>query len=433
MMYIPDIIKIKREGKKLSEKQIDYMIGEYVKGNIPDYQAASFLMACFINGLNERETFYLTDIMRKSGDIYDFSDIEGIKVDKHSTGGVGDKISIPLAPILGCLGFIVPMVSGRGLGHTGGTLDKLESIKGLSVNIGKTQFRKQLQSIGVVMAGQTKNFVPADKKLYALRDVTGTVESVPLITASIMSKKMAEGIDSLLLDVKQGNGAFMKTMKDALLLAENMYNIGKFFNKNMIYAVTDMSQIIGDTAGNGIEIMESIDILKGKCMNSAYELVREFSIMLLIKNKIYDKRKEALNAFNKVIDSGKAYEMFLKMISMQKGDVKCLKKTDLLSNRMIEIKADKKGYLKSMDVYQMGVALIHLKAGRFRKEDNIDHKTGIFMNKHVGDAVDKNETIMKIYHNGVYEEALHILKKSFILSENDVPFRKLIKITKGIE
>lgn len=432
-MYIPDIIKKKRDGKTLSKEDFEAVIEGYVKGIIPDYQAAAFLMACFISNMNNRETFHLTDIMRRSGDMYDFSDIEGVKVDKHSTGGVGDKVSIPLAPVLASLGFFVPMVSGRGLGHTGGTLDKLESIEGFDVNLSASAFRRQLKHTGVVMAGQTKRFVPADKKLYALRDVTGTVESIPLIIASIMSKKMAEGIDSLLLDVKQGNGAFMKTMKDAVQLADSMFSIGEYFKKQILYAVTDMSEVLGDTAGNGIEILESVDILKGRNKNTVYELVKEFSVMILMKNGFADSRKNAIKRFNYVIDKGYAYEKFLQMIAAQKGNAKSITKKRLQSSKAVEVKAERNGYMKSMNTYRIGVSLIYLGAGRFRKEDSIDHRTGIAVHKHIGDRIKKGDVLFTVYHNGRYEQTVKMLMESVTLKEGKVKPVKLIRKIKGVK
>lgn len=430
-MYIPDIIKKKRDGHSLTRQDIEYIIEGYVGGSIPDYQAAAFIMACFISGLNTEETFHLTSTMMNSGDVYDFSDIDGIKVDKHSTGGVGDKVSIPLAPVLASLGFKVPMVSGRGLGHTGGTLDKLESIEGFDVNVPAAAFKKQLKNIGVVMAGQTKRFVPADKKLYALRDVTGTVESIPLITASIMSKKMAEGIDSLLLDVKQGNGAFMKTEKDAANLGQSMFDIGMHFKKKIIYAVTDMSEVLGDTAGNGVEILESMDILKGERKNAVYELVKEFAVMLLLKNSMADNRQSAEEKFDSIIDKGYAYEKFLQMTAAQKGNVKALSKEALQSSKRIDVKAKSSGYLKAMDTYKIGVSLIYLKAGRFTKEDSIDHRTGIYVHKHTGDKVSRGDALFTICHSGEYKRTAKMLEESVIIGDRMAKPVKLIKTVKG--
>ncbi len=429
-MYIPDIIKKKRDGKNIRKEDFEFIINGYINNKIPDYQVSSFLMACFINGLSKKETYFLTETMMKSGDMYDFSDIDGIKVDKHSTGGVGDKVSIPLAPLLASLGFYVPMVSGRGLGHSGGTLDKLESINGFNVNLSAKKFKIILKNEQVVMAGQTEKFVPADKKLYALRDVSGTVESIQLITASIMSKKISEGIDSLLLDVKQGNGAFMKTAKQAKMLAESMYEIGIKFNKKMIYAITDMSQVLGSTAGNGIEILESMEILKGKNKNRAYHLVREFAAMIMMKNSIEKSKKDAYKKIDHSINKGYAFEKFLKMVKAQGGNIDTLKRNDLLCNKRVEIKAEKNGYLKEMDTYNIGIALIYLKAGRFTKKDIIDHKTGVYVHKQIGDRVKRGDTVFTVYHNGDYLKAMDILKNVFCIGSKKCNSPKLIKFEK---
>lgn len=430
-MYIPDLIKKKRDGGILNPEEMKYIVSEYVQGNVPDYQMSAFLMAAFIKGLNSRETFSLTASMMESGDVYDFSDVEGIKADKHSTGGVGDKISIPLAPLLACLGFYVPMVSGRGLGHTGGTLDKLESIEGFNVNLSKSAFRRILKKTGVVMGGQTDRFVPADKKLYALRDVTGTVESIPLITASIMSKKMSEGIDSLILDIKTGSGAFMKKESDAEALGESMFAIGKHFGKKVMYMITDMNQVLGDYAGNGAEILESIDILRNDSDNQAAQLVKETGVNLMTANmKI--SRDKAEKEVMQAISSGRAYEKFLDMVKAQGGDTGKLTRKHLLSRKSVTIKAAKSGYVNAMDTYSIGVALIYLKAGRMKKTDKIDHRTGIFMHRHIGDRIEKGDDIMTVFHTGKYDEAVTILSRAVTITGKKTRSPKLIKKVKGI-
>ncbi|MFO8061676.1 MAG: thymidine phosphorylase [bacterium] len=426
-MYIPDIIKKKRDGGQLSKQDIEYIISSYVSGDVPDYQMSALLMACFINGMETDETAYLTRSMMNSGEMYQFDDIEGIKADKHSTGGVGDKVSIPLAPVLAELGFYVPMVSGRGLGHTGGTLDKLESIEGFDVELDSKQFREILKKNRVVMAGQTDRFVPADKKLYALRDVTGTVESIPLITASIMSKKLSEGIDSLVLDVKCGNGAFMKDLKSARELADNMFETGRQFSKKMLYIISDMSRVLGNTAGNGIEIDESVKILKGQLKNDTYIIMKKLASMLLIANNIAQNSDKAGEMVDSVIENGSAYERFEQMVMLQGGNVKKLSRGDLVYNRSIAVKATRSGYMESMDTYSIGVSLIHMNAGRNKKEDKIDHKTGIRVLKKTGDFVEENDDVFIIHYKDKYEDTMEILSHSFTLSDKKPGEIQLIK------
>ncbi|MDY6787866.1 MAG: thymidine phosphorylase [candidate division WOR-3 bacterium] len=426
-MYIPDIIKKKRDGGQLSEEEIEYIIGRYVSGELPDYQMSALLMACFINGIETDETSYLTKSMMNSGDAYQFDDIEGIKADKHSTGGVGDKVSIPLAPVLAELGFYVPMVSGRGLGHTGGTLDKLESIEGFDVELDSNQFRDILKKNRVVMAGQTDQFVPADKKLYALRDVTGTVESIPLITASIMSKKLSEGIDSLVLDVKCGNGAFMKDFNSARELADSMFETGRQFSKKMLYIISDMSRVLGNTAGNGIEIDESVKILKNELKNDTYTIVKKLASMLLTANNLAPDNDKAGKMVDSVIEDGRAYERFEQMVNLQGGNVKKLSQGDLIYNRSIAVKAKCSGYIDSMDTYAIGVSLIHMNAGRNKKDDRIDHKTGIRVLKKTGDFVEKDDDIFIIHYRDNYEDTMKILTDAFTLSNEKPPEIQLIK------
>ncbi|HAV92236.1 TPA: thymidine phosphorylase [candidate division WOR-3 bacterium] len=430
-MNAPEIIRKKRDNLSLNENEIKFMIEGYVKDNIPDYQMSAFLMASFINNLNDSEILCLTKAMIESGDVYDFSDIEGIKVDKHSTGGVGDKVSIPLAPILASLGFFVPMVSGRGLGHTGGTLDKLESIKGFNVNLTKEKFRETLIKNKVAMGGQTETFVPADKKLYALRDVTGTVESIPLITASIMSKKLAEGIDSLFLDVKTGSGAFMKSIESAKELADRMFELGEMMGKKMAYVISDMSQPLGDYAGNGCEIFESVSILKGETRNYASKLVKETALMIMRQNYVGKSDEERENKYRSAIDSGKAYEKFLDIVRFQGGDEKSLRIKDLMYEKKYEIKSERDGYLFEFDTYKIGIALIYLNAGRFRKEDAIDHKAGIKIEKHLNEHVMKGEPIFSVYADKDNDDVGILLKESFKISQEKGDETKLIKVSRG--
>ncbi|PIP14188.1 MAG: thymidine phosphorylase [bacterium (Candidatus Stahlbacteria) CG23_combo_of_CG06-09_8_20_14_all_34_7] len=431
-MNVPEIIRKKRDNRNLSESEIRFLINGYVKNEIPDYQMSAFLMASFLNKLSRTETLFLTKSMMESGEVYNFSDIEGIKVDKHSTGGVGDKVSIPLSPILASLGFYVPMVSGRSLGHTGGTLDKLESIKNFNVNLTKEEFKRILLQNKMVMAGQTDSFVPADKKLYALRDVTGTVESIPLITSSIMSKKLAEGIDLLFLDVKTGNGAFMKNYDDAKILADNMFDLGEMMGKKMTYIISDMSQPLGDYAGNGCEVFESISILKGETHNEASSLIEEITCMIMKKNSVGNSDEERRKKYKDAIESGRAYEKFLNMIHSQKGDIRSLKREDLMYEKKLEINAEKSGYLTEFDTYSIGIALIYMKAGRFKKEDSINHKTGIKIEKHLNEYVNKGETVFSVFADMRYEDAEKILKNSFEIKDTKKNEIKLVKISRGV-
>lgn len=430
-MYIPDIIKKKRDREELNENEIRYMISNYASGKIPDYQMSAFIMACFIQGMSKEETVFLTRSMIDTGDVYEFKGLEGIIADKHSTGGVGDKVSIPLAPLLAEAGIYVPMVSGRGLGHTGGTLDKLESIRNFNVNLSKSEFMRVLKKNRVVMAGQTDRFVPADKKLYALRDVTGCVESLPLITASIMSKKLAEGAQTLLLDVKYGNGAFMKTYKSAKALADAMFDLGTAFGRKMIYMITDMSQPLGETAGNGIEIMESMEILKGESISRASLLVKEMFCDICMKNSMFRSRKDAEAEYGKIISSGRGFERFKSMISMQNGETSSLTEKELVHSEKREIKAVREGYIQSFDTYKIGVSLIYAHAGRFRKEDPIDHKAGIRIHSGVGDRVEKGDPLFTLFCRKGCDESYKMLSESVLIGDEKENPAKLIRTKRG--
>lgn len=430
-----EIIKKKRDGNELTESEMEFLLKGYIEGKIADYQISAFLMAGFLKGFSDNETKILTEIMMKSGYIYDFSDVEGIKVDKHSTGGVGDKVSIPLLPILVSLGFKIPMVSGRGLGHTGGTLDKLESIEGMDVFLSKEKMYEMVKKIGGGFGGQTENFVPADKLLYSLRDVTGTVESIPLITSSIMSKKLAEGIDSLILDVKCGNGAFMKSFDEAKKLADSMFSIGEMFGKKMVYLITDMSQVLGEYAGNGCEVYESLKLLKGETENDLFKLVKAIAVLLMEKNGIGESCEDRIAKVKDVIKKGYAYETFLKIVSSQGGNVEKLKKEDLFYQKSVEIRSDKDGYISYFDTYKIGIALIYMNAGRFKKEESIDHKTGLKVYKKIGDKVSKGDPIYEVFVGDKgYDESINILKNSYKVVDNKENIEKieLIKYIKGV-
>ncbi len=433
-MRMVDIIKKKRDGGILSREEIAFFVEDYTKGEIPDYQASALLMAIYFRGMTSDETVALTEYMMKSGEVLDLTDIPGPKVDKHSTGGVGDKISLPLAPIVASLGVFVPMISGRALGHTGGTLDKLESIKGLTTAISPEKFKKQLLDIGVVMAGQTENLCPADKKLYALRDVTATVESIPLISASIMSKKLAEGIDGLVLDVKTGNGAFMAKYEDAKKLAQTMVEIGKGMGKKVKAFITNMNQPLGYKIGNALEVEETIEILKGKGPEDVRELTYTLAAEMLIIAGKEISREEALKKVDEVVKSGKALKKWEELVKYQGGDLDYMYSEEFTkTNYSFELKANSDGYLYSYNTYEVGVAVSILGAGRSTKDDKIDHKVGIILHKKVGDEVKSGETVMEIKYNDVnkFNQALQLFKNCYIV-KSEKPAKEPL-VFEGVE
>jgi len=390
-MNIVDIINKKRVGMMLTKEELDYAFNGYLNGIVKDYQMSSLLMAICINGMDDLETFSLVDIFIKSGDIIDLSNIPGIKVDKHSTGGVGDKVTLIIGPIVASCGVSVPKMSGRGLGHTGGTIDKLESIKGFNTNLSETEFINQVNEIGIAVIGQTKNLCPLDKVIYALRDVTGTTASIPLIATSIMSKKIAGGSDKILLDVKVGNGALMKTMEDAEKLADLMERIGKAYNREVICKISDMNVPLGDNIGNSLEVIEAIDVLNGK-KGILYDLCIEIASQMisLAKNiSLSDSKIEAINA----IDSKRAYNKFLEFVKAQGGDITSLK----VSDKTIDIKSNKNGIIKEINTLALGELSVSLGAGRRSKEDKIDHSVGIVLKKHLDEHVEIGETLFTLY------------------------------------
>jgi pyrimidine-nucleoside phosphorylase len=433
-MRMVDIIKKKRDGGILSREEIAFFVENYTKGEIPDYQASALLMAIYFRGMTSDETVALTEYMMKSGEVLDLTDIPGPKVDKHSTGGVGDKISLPLAPIVASLGVFVPMISGRALGHTGGTLDKLESIKGLTTAISPEKFKKQLLDIGVVMAGQTENLCPADKKLYALRDVTATVESVPLISASIMSKKLAEGIDGLVLDVKTGNGAFMAKYEDAKKLAQTMVEIGKGMGKKVKAFITNMNQPLGYKIGNALEVEETIEILKGKGPEDVRELTYTLAAEMLIIAGKESSKEEALKKVDEAVKSGKALKKWEELVEYQGGDLDYMYSEEFTrTNYSFELKVNSDGYLYSYNTYEVGVAVSILGAGRSTKDDKIDHKVGIILHKKVGDEVKSGETVMEIKYNDInkFNQALQLLKNCYIV-KSEKPAKEPL-VFEGVE
>lgn len=424
-MRAVDIIIKKRDGGVLSDREIAFFIENYLRDEIPDYQTSALLMAIFFQGMTFEETAELTRQMIFSGETFDLSGLAyGFPVDKHSTGGVGDKISLPLAPLAAACGVAVPMVSGRGLGHTGGTLDKLESIPGFNVYLTREQFVSQLERIGVVMAGQTETFVPADKRLYALRDVTGTVESIPLICASIMSKKIASGARALVMDVKTGTGAFMPTLERSRALAEGLIGVGKAMDRPVHALITDMNQPLGRRIGNSLEVIESIACLKGNGAPDVRELTLRLTAEMLVLAKVSSSREEAYNYCAKVLDSGKALEKFQKLIEAQGGDPRVVDNPGLLNLASDEayFTAPSSGYLASVNCREIGNAAVVLGGGRNKTTDVIDHGVGLEMLAKIGNPVKEGEPIVRIIHRkgrGL-DECVARLANAFQFSESPV-------------
>lgn len=400
-MRMEEIIEHKRDGLELSQQEIHFFIKNYVDNKIPDYQASALLMAIYLKGMNDKETALLTEEMRVSGDVWDLSDIPGLKVDKHSTGGVGDKVSLVLGPMVASCGAKLAKMSGRGLGHTGGTLDKLESIPNFDIFETKEEFKKQIQEVGMAIIGQNKDIDPADKKLYALRDVTGTVSSMPLIASSIMSKKLASGADCILLDVKYGSGAFMKTKKDAKKLAEIMINIGRHLGKDVRAEVTDMDQPLGYAVGNNLEIKEVIETLHNRGPKDLTKLCLDSGSIMLVQAKLFHDKKEARKALLKNLKNGKAFEKFVEFVKAQKGDTSYIldpSKFEVAKN-IIPIYSNKEGVIKRIDALTIGKSSMKLGGGRERIEETIDMSAGIILNKKIGDFVKNNELLATLYTN----------------------------------
>lgn len=418
-MRAVDYIIKKRNGEKLQEQDIKELILGYVSGDIPDYQISAFLMAVFFQGLDFEETWQLTNAMIASGIRFDFPEIEGIKVDKHSTGGVGDKVSLLLAPIAAACGCKIPMMSGRGLGHTGGTLDKLESVPGYRVFLTEGEVRKILADDGYVMMGQTEDFVPADKRMYALRDVTGTVESIPLITSSIMSKKIAEGSNALVLDLKCGSGAFMKNIDDAKKLAEYIVGTAKAAGLKIKVVISDMDQPLGRTIGNYNELLESAAALQGNGDERLMELTYRLAGWMIVLSEKAATMEEAVDMAKKAVASGEAFKLFLQNIEHQGGDIDYVINPKKLYKYSKTIYAQKNGYIEEINSYDVGIASIYIGCGRRTKEDTIDHYAGIEVLKKVGDSVVKDEPIFTLFYNeGDIETAQKLLEKSIVISDN---------------
>ncbi len=428
-MRMLDIIEKKRDGKELSEKEIRFFIDGYVKGDIPDYQASALCMAIVWRGMTTKETVILTDAMMHSGDIIDLSDIKGIKADKHSTGGVGDKTSLAVGPIVAACGGIVAKLSGRGLGHTGGTLDKLESIPGMSIAISEKDFKKQVSEIGLAIIGQTAELDPADKKLYALRDVTGCVPAIPLIASSIMSKKLATGSDAILLDVKVGDGAFMKDLESAKELTELMVEIGTHLGKKVAAELTNMDEPLGLAIGNSLEVKEAIDTLNGKGPKDFTELVLKASAKILIMSEIASSYEQAFKMIDEVIKNGKALQKFVEMVEHQHGDSSYIIHPEKfkVADYIIPVIADKEGYVSKIDCMAIGIAAMKLGAGRETMEDKIDPAAGIVLQKKYGDYV-KTGDILAYAHTekeGV-ESVISDIKDCFHLTEKEPEISPII-------
>ncbi len=393
-MTIIDIIEKKKRKEELSLEEISFFIKGMLDKSIADYQVSSLLMAIVLNGMTDKETMYLTKQMIDSGQIIDLSEVKGPIVDKHSTGGVGDKVTLILGPLLASMGIKMAKMSGRGLGHTGGTIDKLEAISGYNVELTRENFIKQVNEIGIAIISQSGNIVPADKKLYALRDVTGTVDSIPLIASSIMSKKIASGADVIFIDVKVGNGALMKDIESAKKLANLMIEIGKYFNKTVICFLTNMDEPLGCAIGNALEVQEAIDCLHGIGPLDVMELIIKIAGIIVHKvNKI--ELEEAETLCLKKINNGEAYEKFVQLVNAQHGDLTKLPKAE----HVVSVKALQTGYIKSINALQLGEIARLIGAGRLTKEDTIDYAVGLVLTHKVGDYVEKGDELLKVYLN----------------------------------
>ncbi|WP_416321924.1 pyrimidine-nucleoside phosphorylase [Mycoplasmopsis felis] len=421
-MRVVDIIDKKRLNQELTEEEIRFLINSYVDGSTPDYQMSAFLMAVLFNSMTSREIALMTKYMMYSGEVMDLSAIPGIKVDKHSTGGVGDKTTLSVAPIVAACGAPVAKMSGRGLGHTGGTIDKLESIPGFNVEVSYQDFIKQVTEHKIAVIGQSSKLVPADKKLYALRDVTGTVQSIPLIASSIMSKKLATGSDAILLDVKCGNGAFMKDIESARNLARTMINIGKELNVDVRAEITNMNRPIGCEIGNKNEVLEAIRTLQGRGPKDFNELVYSSCATILEQAKIVKNHNEAIQKIDKVIKNGKALDKFYEFVQAQGGDVQALKNPSFWNPKYkLEVQSDKSGYVEIFDSLTFGIVAMKLGAGRKTKEDSIDFEAGITINKKTNEKVEKGDVLFTLYSSSKIDlSIIQELKNGYRINQEQV-------------
>ena len=413
-MRIYDIIKKKRDNHELTKAEIDFFVEKYSKGEIPDYQASAILMAIFFNKMNKRETADLTNAMVESGDKIDLSNIKGIKVDKHSTGGVGDKTSISLTPLVASLGIPVAKMSGRGLGHTGGTIDKLETFKGFSVELTEEQFMENVNKINIAIMGQSGNLVPADKKLYALRDVTATVDNMSLIASSIMSKKLASGADAIVLDVKVGDGAFMKTPETAKELAQEMVDIGKHLGRETIGVISDMDQPLGYAIGNSLEVIEAIELLKGNGPKDLLELTLTIGSNMLLCAKMAESEEEARKMLMENIENGKGLEKLKDFVKAQGGDISPIDDYSKFpqAKYVEKVTSPVDGYITKIHAEAFGLIAMELGAGRATKESEIDLAVGIVLNKKRGEKVNKGDVLAYIHSNS--EEKIEKARKSIL-------------------
>ena len=428
-MIPAEIIKQKRDGAHLSKDHLGEFIQNYVEGSISDYQMTALLMAIFFNGMDDDELYSLVDIMVNSGEKMDFSNLECFVADKHSTGGVGDKVSIILAPLLAEAGLAIPMISGRGLGHTGGTLDKLETIPGFRVDLSLTEFRKAVEQTGIAMIGQTNEICPADRKMYSLRDVTGTIESIPLICSSIMSKKIAEGIQGLVLDVKIGNGAFIKKMEDAQTLGNMLKRIGRHFGITTDIVYSSMNQPLGTTAGLWCEVKESINSLKGNGTDDTMKITYELGSRLLLQAEISKTRNEAISLQKSIIQSGKGYEKFLDLVKNQGGSQKDIEQYTKLHSpqHTREISANRSGFIQYMDTYTIGLATVTLGCGRAKITDSVDPTAGMEFLKKTGEKVQKGEPLIRCFNSDKpkLQNTVNRLESVFQIGEKQI-FHPLI-------
>jgi pyrimidine-nucleoside phosphorylase len=429
-MRTVDLILRKRGGDELSVDEIRFLLDGYTSGDIPDYQMSAFLMATYFGGMTDRELSSFTEVMIGSGESLDLSDVPGVKVDKHSTGGVGDKTSLICAPIAAAAGVVVPMISGRGLGHTGGTLDKLESIPGFRTDISLEQFHEQLKKLGLAFIGQSDEIAPADKRLYSLRDVTGTVESIPLIASSIMSKKMAEGVDALVLDVKVGNGAFMKKQVEARRLAQAMVGIGRRLDKKVIALITDMNQPLGFAVGNALEVMEVSQTLQKAGPADLTRLSLELAARMIHVGKVTSTLEEARKLAEDKLMDGSAYKKFKEVVAAQGGNPQALDRFELLPNAtgMREILSPRAGFVSAIMAEDIGRASSMMGAGRERKEDNIDPAVGVILEVKAGEKVDAGSVLCRLYYTNEenLDEAAELVEDAFRISGVRPEERELI-------
>lgn len=435
-MLITQIIKKKRDGLELSKDELEFLVNGYIKDEVPDYQMSAFLMAVYFRGMTKEELTNFTMLMAKSGELVDLNKINGIKVDKHSSGGIADTTTLVLIPLAASVGVKIAKMSGRGLSHTGGTIDKLESIPGFKTELDKDEFIEAVNKVGAAIIGQSKDLVPADKKIYALRDVTATVESIPLIASSIMSKKIAAGADKIILDVKFGKGAFMKSYEEAKELAQTMVEIGTMANKETVAYVTDMNQPLGMKIGNSLEVIEAIEALKGNAHSDLIDLCIEFASEMMKLAGIESNEQKAREKLRQSIKEGYALEKFKQIIKNQGGNPNVVDDYSLLpqSKFSFELNCDEDSYIKDIDAFKLGIAALKLGAGRQKKDDIIDLSVGIEIFGKIGDKIEKGRPFAKIYANNdqKLKEAVEDVKKAFEFSKTPVEKKKVIfaKITK---